>query len=483
MDNYYGMMKFDCVDTGHIYATDAFSSYSGTVRNVNGVLLGYNGLHASLIIDDSDGKVGFVTQNASYEFERFTNTLDLTAGNATAADHVSLASDLTRTADLNFSTLDIDASANAVNLDLGGKSFQNDGAAKGRGVVVNGTYPVTVSGGAHGAVSYAYIYNYGTEKLSWELTNNICIFTTAGPGLIEFTKSLPGDLIIAGGTTRISAEGAYTGGLMRMFGDGVLEIGADLNGGSAGDFSRWIGYEGNNIQFYAGGGFSAYGADRTVNLAGQSPSRSYPWITPTGFPLIFSSPYADSTLVFENPLDMYNFLREVRVHDGSAAIDARMTGNISGYGTAGLVKSGDGTLELTGQQEYRGDVSVISGGLRLGADDVFAGGTNRLVLSEATLDAATFSNSFNTFELLTDSTFELNDGSAALSFDDSSDTTWTGILTINGDLNATTLRFGTDNNGLTSEQLESIAINGAWTMIDKNGYLYSVLKGTLIILR
>ena len=483
LGNGYGLMLFDCIGEGHIFATDALPSSSGSLRNINGVLLGGNGERALLLMKDKNGRAGFVTQDGSNEFLIHTNTLALTAGNASAADHVSIASDLTRTADLNFATLDIDASANAVILDMDGNLYQNDGSAKGRGVAVNGNYPVTVRGGSHGACSYAYIYNYGTEKLSWELTNNVCIFTTAGPGLIDFTQSLPSDLNIGGGTTRISAEGSYTSGTIRMFGDGVFELGADLNGSGAGDFSRWVGTGGNNIYFYAGGGFSAYGADRTVNLSGQSPSRSYTWITPEGFPLILSSPYADSTLVFENPLNMYSFPREVRVHDGLAAIDARMTGKISGYGTAGLVKSGEGTLELTGEQSYYGDVSVIAGGLRLGADNVFSNDASRLILRDAVLDAGSYANSFDTLELLTDSTLEMGDGSASLSFDDSSDTLWTGTLTINGSLGATTLRFGTDSSGLTTDQLDSIAIQGAWAKIDEDGYIYPALKGTLIILR
>jgi autotransporter-associated beta strand protein len=266
-----------------------------------------------------------------------------------------------------------------------------------------------------------------------------------------------------------------------MFGDGVLEIGADLNGSATDDFTRWVGTGGNHIYFYAGDGFSAYGTDRTVNLGGSS--SYYNWFIPEGFPLILGSPYANATITLVNPLKMSFMRREVRVHDGSAAIDARMTGKLSGDGIAGLVKSGEGTLELTGQQDYYGDVSVIGGGLRLGADSVFASGDNRLIARAALLDAGTYANSFNTFELLNDSTLELGNGSTTLAFADSSERMWTGTLAITGKLGATTLRFGTDSNGLTPDQLESITLGGVWVKINDQGYLYPALKGTLIIVR
>ena len=65
----------------------------------------------------------------------------------------------------------------------------------------------------------------------------------------------------------------------------------------------------------------------------------------------------------------------------------------------------------------------------------------------------------------------------------SSDTIWTGTLTINGKLGVTTLQFGTDSNGLTSEQLDSISMVGATAGLDEQGYLFRIENGTLIILQ
>jgi len=199
-----------------------------------------------------------------------------------------------------------------------------------------------------------------------------------------------------------------------------------------------------------------------------------------GKTLILSSPYANATLVFENPIALQARVREIREQNGSAAVDARLTGKISGYSVAGLVKSGEGTLELTAQQDYRGTVSVIGGGLRLGADNVYAGGTNALALSGATLDAGTSRNAFDTLDILTGSTIALGTGAAALSFADCRDMKWTGSLTLSGKLGPTTLRFGTDKNGLTAAQSASISMSGGSRYLDDLGYLRQVPRGSLI---
>jgi len=488
--NEYALFRMERSGTAAIFATNALPAAAGSVRTVNGMLMSYNGQRANLLVKDSDGRVGFATQNEAFEFVRHTNTLALTESNATKTDHVALSSDLTRTAGLNFSTLAIDASANTVELKLNGYAFQTDNSALGRGVLVNGSYPVTIRGGTHGSQTTTYLHNYGSGKLTWGLTNSSsCTLVSAGPGLTEITEPVLSNLMVSEGVTRATKARAYGEGIIYIFGNGVLEIGADLNGtGSAGDFSRWYGSDIGSDRFYltAGGGFSAYGADRTVILNNSAGSVAY-WaaagFVPNGKPFILSSPHANATLIFQNILALGASRREIRVQNGSAAIDARMTGRIYGTGPAGVVKSGAGTLELTGKQDYLGDCSVIGGGLRLGADDVFAGGTNALVLSGATLDAGTSRNTFNTLELLTNSVIEAGDGSARLAFADSSYKVWTGSLTINGKLAATTLRFGTDGKSLTAAQLATITNRDRPVSLDDQGYLHQIPGGTMFFLK
>lgn len=469
-------------------ASTAIPADAGTVRDVNGVLMSANGTRANLLVQDPDGRIGFAAQNGTLELVRFTDTLELTADNAARTDHVSLSADLTRTADLSFSTLTLDASANPVTLDLGGHVFQNDNTAVGRAIVINGSHPVTFRGGRHGAQSVTHIYHHGTGTLSWELTNGANAYVFAGPGFTEVTRALSNSIHVVEGTVRLTEDKNYTEGTVFLYSGGVLEIGADLDS-PVGDtaFSRSNGSVAGRVSFKAGG-FSAWGADRKLNFGGGGNSVmswAYDGFGEHGKPLILSSPYADATIILPNPIQLYTTRREICVRNGSAAIDARMTGRL--YGTAapgGLIKSGDGTLELTGKQDYRDDFSVTGGGLRLGADDVFsATNSNGLVLSHAVLDPAGHGNGFDTLEVLGACVLEAGDGSAMLAFADSRHKAWEGTLTINGRLSPTTLRFGTDENGLTASQLAAISNRGASVYLDAQGYLQRIPDGTILSVR
>lgn len=474
-----GLLRLEKKGPSVFRSKTPFTSDTDSVRLINGILMAASGTRSIILVKDDNEQVGFATQAADLEIIRNTNTLELTESNSSNNENVALKSDLARSANLNFATLDIDASANPVTLDLNGFLFQTSSTGIGRGVVVNGSYPVTIRNGTHGAQGSTFIYHYGTEKLSWELINSGA-YVTAGPGLIEFTRPLAGDLYIAGSITRLTTNVTTFARLTRIYGNGVLEIGADLNGSAAGDFSPTIGSGSGQVMIQAGGGFSAYGANRTLTLASGNASITWP---SDGKPFILSSPYSDATLILATSIDLGERAREFRVQNGSAAIDACLTNRIYGIRTSALIKSGDGTLELTGPQDYRGDVSVIAGGLRLGNNDVFAGGTNALVLHSAFLDAGTSRNTFNTLELLTDSVIEAGDGSATLAFSDCHEKTWTGTLTINGKLLATTLRFGTDSNGLTADQLAAITNRDRPVTLDAQGYLHQIPGGTILIFK
>ena len=472
-----GLLRIEKTSNASLVVTNAFASDSGTVRPVNGVLMAYNGTRSDMLVKDPDGRVGFAAQDAALAIIRNTNTYELGTSNGAAYDHVTLSSSLTRAANLAVSTLTIDATTNAVTLDMAGFTFQTNGNAVGRGVAVYGGNPVAIQGGVHGSQGSTFIHNYSTNKLTWALFNGTCTYVSAGPGLTEFTQPLSNTIYVTEGTTRLTAARNFTEGTVYLYGNGVLEIGADLNGSAADDLTR-------SVSFGSGGGFSAYGMNRTVNLNGAVGVCTWAsGFVQDGKPFILSSPFANATLIFANPIDLNMSPREIRVQDGSAAIDACLTNRIYGGKYSALVKSGAGTLELSGQQSYRGSVSVIAGGLRLGANSVFAGGTNALVLSSATLDAGTYANAFDTLEILTNSVINVESGAAALSFSDCSAKTWTGTLTLIGKLGTNTLRFGTSNGGLSATQLACLKKTGGSLHLDADGYLRQVEQGTLISVR
>jgi len=94
------------------------------------------------------------------------------------------------------------------------------------------------------------------------------------------------------------------------------------------------------------------------------------WSGTTGFlgngqSLILSSAYADNTVDFQNAINFNGAARTVRVDNGSAAVDAKLSGILSGTGTSGLVKSGTGTLELTGANTYTGTTEIHARALRV----------------------------------------------------------------------------------------------------------------------
>jgi len=192
-----------------------------------------------------------------------------------------------------------------------------------------------------------------------------------------------------------------------------------------------------------------------------------------GYALKLSSVKADATIEIQNPIDLngnssYGRRRTVEVADGSAAIDARLSGALSG--NAALVKSGAGTLELTGAQTYDGPLMVMGGTLRVGAANIF---TNAIAvqLRGGGLTAGSSPNTFGRLEIYTNSVIDVGDGSAALAFADSRTSAWGGTLTINGRPGPASLRFGTDGNGLTAAQLAVITSRGVKGLLDANGYL------------
>ena len=126
-----------------------------------------------------------------------------------------------------------------------------------------------------------------------------------------------------------------------------------------------------------------------------------------------------------------------------------------GYRTnLGLWKQGAGTLELTGA-----DSSCTTGVFKVEA------GTVRL--------GATASGALGAFILLGDGAIDCAGGKMA--FADSRDMVWTAekTLTVSGELGAKTIRFGTDANALTADQLAQIKKpdSTALAWLSAEGYL------------
>jgi autotransporter-associated beta strand protein len=162
---------------------------------------------------------------------------------------------------------------------------------------------------------------------------------------------------------------------------------------TAENFTRALGTGPQQVQFTGNGGFSAYGANRVVNLGGDSAQVTWGanHFVPQNSSLCFSSLWSNATVDFQNPIDLGALQRSILVDDGSANVDARLNGVLSGSG--GLIKDGFGTLVLNAVNTYQGTTTISSGKLILGPNGTIDS-TAGIELWGATFDVSAKQNGF-----------------------------------------------------------------------------------------
>jgi fibronectin-binding autotransporter adhesin len=203
---------------------------------------------------------------------------------------------------------------------------------------VDGELSGIITGSAGGGLTKT-----GAGVLSLTNANTYIGVTTVNAGvlLLNNANALPGGIANSGGSSAL----VFTGG--------VLGLGN-------GNFERSLGTNttATAVNFTNAGGWAAYGADRIVNLGGASTPIT--WATAnTGFnnqTLILSAASATHTVDLQNPL-LVTTMRTVQVDNGSAVIDAKFSGNISGTG-GGISKTGSGTLNISGNMSQTGGLTV-----------------------------------------------------------------------------------------------------------------------------
>ena len=191
-------------------------------------------------------------------------------------------------------------------------------------------------------------------------------FTKTGPGVLSLTNATndyTGVTTVADGLLRLQNAAALPNGNLELTGGGVLGLGAgDL-------ITRTIGTGVSQVQWLGSGGFAAFGADRAVRFDASSINWNATNFIGTGRVLILGHDTADATLDWQQRISLAGNLRVIQVDDGSAAIDAKMSGIIAG-GSSGTInifsKSGAGTLAFTAQNTYWGETIINSGTLMIG---------------------------------------------------------------------------------------------------------------------
>ncbi len=232
------------------------------------------------------------------------------------------------------------------------------------GGALRGSGSLTKTGAGRLVLSAANTYSGGTvvTEGTVAVSDDAQLGAVAAPvtlgtaGTLETTGSLTlnasrpvsgtGTLKIAPATTLNIAGSANTGPLT------LTTVGSLLFSGTA---SAQIG--GFNIQ-------------QAINLAATQPIL-------LGGPIVTTN--ATGTLVIAAPLGLGTALRVFNIADGSAAIDASITGNISATSASGRIhKLGDGTLELLG------DDSGLLGGVRLGTAGATPVNGGTIIVNSAT---------------------------------------------------------------------------------------------------
>lgn len=411
---------------------------SNSVINLNNIVMtgttSVGTKRANVYVQDATG-IGFATQDGSNNIVRYTSATTLDAGTATTnTTNYKLSADLTRTAALNFQTLDISTSGGAVTLSMGTNALTPN--ASGRSILVTGNNDakVTSTSGVITSGTSLNIANYGTGTTTLDMAGSNVAIVKNGPGLVVYSKNTStADPYVTEGTLRFNQAMTTpigAGNTLRIYGGGVFEIGADLATGSAGDFVLGSGITPNSgqVQLLGDAGFSSHGADRLAALGGTASPTALTWgangflTDATGtsdYDYIFKlgSTTSTHTLEFQNAINLGNRQRFIDVAEGTSStnVDGRLTGVMSG--TGGLTKTGAGTLALTGLNSYSGTTTVSNGALQIGSAGVGRTGTGAVtaqtgstILGTGVVQGASFTAQSGSTVQAGDSTAQSNYG-------------------------------------------------------------------------
>lgn len=302
--------------------------------------------------------------------------------------------------------------------------------------------PSTASGGVR-------LVKNGNTTLTLNGVSTYSGSTTVNAGVLRLNNAgaLPSNTLILGG----GVVGLGAGDFTRSLGSGQLQWTTVANGGT-------------------GGGFAAFGADRIVNIGGNATPDSYNWnaasFVQTGQALIFGAANADAKLIFENGIGLTTAQRTIRVNNGSASVDAEITGLITSTSTGGaLLTTGLGTLSLTNANTYTGGTTIEAGRLLANNTTGSATGTGAVtVAAGATLGGN------GTIAGATTVSGIIAPGNSIGTLTIENDVTWNGTA-----VNAWQFELGPDN---TSDRL-AITEGGSFLKGSGDDFIFDFMGSTI----
>ncbi len=295
------------------------------------------------------------TYTVTINADQTANNIDIKAGAVTLTGTNRISS--------NNLTIDSGASLTAASdrfLKVGTTTLTVNGTLTQTAAVSANTQRVSIAGGSGSIVLSGGFRTSGNFNFAGDISGTGSILTdAAGTFTLSGNNTYNGDTLIRNGNIiRVGSSTALSPNSFLRFGANTNII--ELTGAN---FSRTVGNSAGNVRFHAGAdgagssGFAAVNADRTVAING-----TVSWGAGLFNPTIFHLGTAASThkVNLTTDINLNAGTRTINTTDGTAAIEAEISGILSGTGASVLNKTGTGVLLLSNSNTHAGG-TIIAG--------------------------------------------------------------------------------------------------------------------------